>query len=63
MSNIPNLPHHCNSWVVTRKADDEVIGEFYNRENIERFNPEKVIIETADVYLCGLNKISRGKES
>lgn len=56
MSHIPSLPHHCNSWVVTRKADGTVIGEFFNRKNIERFNPEKVLIQTADVYLAGLNK-------
>ncbi len=56
MSHIPDLPHHCNSWVVTRKADGEVIGEFFNRNNIERFNPEKVLIQTTDVYLAGLSK-------
>lgn len=53
---IPNLPPHCNSWIVTRKADGQVIGEFYNRKNIERFNPEKVLIQTADVYLASLNQ-------
>lgn len=57
MSHIPKLPHGCNSWVVTRKADGRVIGEFYNRKNIERFNPEKVLIQTTAEYLANLNVI------
>lgn len=55
MSHIPDLPHYCNSWVVTRKADGEVIGEFYNRKNVERFNPDKVLIQTSAQYLAGLS--------
>ena len=54
MSHIPALPHHCNSWVVTRRSDGQVIGEFYNRKNIERFNPEKVLIQTTLEYLSKL---------
>ena len=56
MSHIPQLPHHCNSWVVTRKATGEVIGEFYDRRNVERFDPEKVTIQTTAKYLAALNK-------
>lgn len=55
MNHIPPLEHHCNSWVVTRKATGEVIGEFYNRRNVERFNPDKVTIQTATQYLASLN--------
>ena len=56
MSHIPALPHHCNSWTVVRKADGQVIGEFWNRSSVERFNPEKVrILPTCD-YLASLNK-------
>lgn len=54
MTHIPPLEHHCNSWVVTRKATGEVIGEFYNRRNVEKFNPEKVTIQTAAQYLASL---------
>lgn len=56
MSHIPQLPHHCNSWVVTRKSDGQVIGEFFNLASVERFNPEKVLIQTTDAYLAALNK-------
>lgn len=55
MRHIPELEHHCNSWVVTRKADGQVIGEFFNRKNVEQFNPEKVTIETTLQYLCRIN--------
>lgn len=56
MNHIPPLEHHCNSWVVTRKATGEVIGEFYNRRNVERFNPDKVTIQTATQYLASLKR-------
>lgn len=56
MDHIPALEHHCNSWIVIRKATGEVIGEFYDRRNVERFNPDKVTIQTAAQYLAALNK-------
>lgn len=55
MSHIPPLEHYCNSWVVTRKTTGEVIGEFYDRRNVECFNPEKVTIQTAAQYMAALN--------
>lgn len=54
MNHIPTLEHHCNSWIVIRKATGEVIGEFYERANVEKFNPEKVVIQTAAQYLASL---------
>jgi hypothetical protein len=56
MSNVPDLEHHCNSWIAIRKSDGKVIGEFYNLSSVERFNPEKVLIQTAVQYLSSLNK-------
>lgn len=55
MKTIPELERHCGSWVVTRRATGEVIGEFYDRKNVERFNPDKVFIETAAQYLGRIN--------
>lgn len=52
---IPALEHHCGSWVVSRKDTGEVVGEFFNRSNVEKFNPEKVVIETALQYLNRVN--------
>lgn len=53
---IPELEPHCGSWVVSRKADGSVIGEFFERSNVERFNPETCLIETAAQYLGRLNQ-------
>lgn len=59
---IPELEHHCGSWVVSRKSTGEVIGEFYERSNVEKFNPATCLIETALQYLYRLNReIAEGK--
>lgn len=49
------LDQHSGSWIVTRKSTGEVIGEFYDRKNVERFDPEKCLIETAMKYLGRIN--------
>jgi hypothetical protein len=43
------------SWILTCKSDGEVIGEFYDRRMVDRFNPSKVLIETAGEYLGRIN--------
>lgn len=53
---IPPLEHYCNSWVVTRRADRSVIGEFYSREIVAKFNPATCVIETAAMYLGRINR-------
>ncbi len=52
---IPPLEHSCGSWIVSRRATGEVIGEFFDRTNVERFNPQTCLIETALTYLCRIN--------
>lgn len=52
---IPPLEPHCGSWIITRRASGEVIGEFSERSNVEKFNPETCLIETAAQYLGRLN--------
>lgn len=56
MTHIPDLEPHCGSWVVIRKSDGVVIGEFFNRKNVEKFDPEKVTVMTTAQYLGSLNK-------
>jgi hypothetical protein len=56
MKTIPELEPYCGSWVVTRKATDEVIGEFFNRHNVEKFNPDTCLIETTAQYLGRINR-------
>ena len=52
---IPKLERHCGSWIITRKGDATVIGEFFDRRTVERFNPDTCLIETAAQYLGRLN--------
>jgi hypothetical protein len=55
-SHVPEQENHrCNSWVVTRRATGEVIGEFFDREAVARFNPEVCLIETTIDYLGRIN--------
>ena len=44
-----------NSWVVTNRSNGKVIGEFYDKKNVDKFDPNKVIIEPAHEYLPRLN--------
>ncbi len=53
---VPPLESWCGSWVVSRRATGEVIGEFYDRRSVERFNPETCVIETAQQYLGRVNR-------
>jgi hypothetical protein len=48
---VPELEHSSGSWVATRKSTGEVIGEFYVRDNVEKFNPATVLVETILQYL------------
>lgn len=51
---VPELEPHCNSWVVSRK-NGVVLGEFWNRANVERFNPDTCFVETTAQYLARFN--------
>ncbi len=53
---VPELEHHCGSWVVTRKSDDAVIGEFFHRSTVECVNQARYRVETALQYLARLNE-------
>ena len=52
---VPELKHGCKSWVATRKATGEVIGEFFVRASVEKFNPKTVLVETTADYLARYN--------
>jgi hypothetical protein len=34
----PPLPYGNGSWIVKRRATGEVIGEFFNPDNVRKFN-------------------------
>jgi hypothetical protein len=57
---IPPLEPHCGSWVVSRKTG-EAIGEFYERANVEKFNPATCVVETAAQYLGRVNSQHKTK--
>jgi hypothetical protein len=52
---ISDLEPHCASWIVSRK-DGTLIGEFFDRRIVERFNPETCTVETAAQYLARINR-------
>lgn len=52
---IPELEHHEASWVVIRKEDGHVLGEFTNRKTLYRFNADKVQVKTIVQHLASLN--------
>ncbi|MFC8688188.1 hypothetical protein [Brevibacillus porteri] len=52
---VPERDHFSGSWIVTRKTDGSVIGEFYDLKNVEKFNPDTCQVETAYQYLCRIN--------
>lgn len=56
---IPALAHYEGSWVVTRKDGDTVVGEFFERSNVERFNPATCRVETIGQYLGRVNRAIR----
>lgn len=56
MIHIPELESFCGSWIVIRKNNNEIIGEFFDRKNLEKFNPEKAIIKTSYQHLVDVNK-------
>jgi hypothetical protein len=56
MNHVPKLDHLSGSWIITRIKDGSVVGEFYDINNVSRFNPETCNIETAYQYLTRINK-------
>lgn len=51
---VPELDQYCGSWVVSHH-DGSVIGEFYDRSDVERFNAATCRVETAAQYLGRIN--------
>lgn len=59
---IPELEHHCGSWVVCNKASGAVILETFDRRTAERVNQSKYSVETAAQYLGRLNNKIRSEQ-
>ena len=52
---VPALQPYEGSWVVTRKADNSVIGEFFDAASVAKFNPDTCRVETIHTYLARVN--------
>lgn len=53
--NPPPLPHGNGSWIVKRRATGEVIGEFFNPNNVRKFNRRTCEAIPIGAYLASLN--------
>lgn len=52
-----------DTWILTRKSTGEVIGEFYDYKNVLKYDPKKVLIETAREYLGRINQEIKDRDS
>jgi hypothetical protein len=52
----PPLPRFNGSWIVKRKCDGEVLGEFYEPESVRQFNGATCEAIPIGEYLASLNK-------
>ena len=60
---IPELEHHCGSWVVCNKASGAVVLETFHRATAERVNQAKYGVETAAQYLGRINQKIRTEQT
>tara|TARA_R110000796_G_scaffold54272_1_gene126896 strand:- start:199 stop:393 length:195 start_codon:yes stop_codon:yes gene_type:complete len=56
MQTIPELEHHCGSWIAVSRATGKAVAEIFERRNVERVNLDRYEIQTAAQWLANLNK-------
>ena len=56
MQTIPELEHHCGSWIAVSRATGKAVAEIFERRNVERVNLDRYEIQTALQWLVNLNK-------
>ena len=54
MSAVPNLEHHCGSWVVVDRATGQSVLETFDRKTAEAINQDRYQVLTALQYLAAL---------
>lgn len=59
---IPALEPHCGSWIVVRRATGEVVGEFFDKASVERFDPAVCEVRTAQQHLAAVNRALKTKK-
>lgn len=60
---IPELEHHCGSWIIVRRATGLPVLETYSREVASAVNAERYEVLTALQWLARFNKSLARKES
>ena len=56
MQTVPELEHHCGSWVVVSRATGKAVIEIFECRNAERLNFDKYELQTAAQWLANLNR-------
>lgn len=58
----PPLPRFNGSWIVKRKIDGEVLGEFFEADSVRQFNGATCEVIPIGVHLAHINnRIREGK--
>jgi len=52
---IPELEHHCGSWIVVRRSTGEAVLETFERRTAEAINQDLYEVRTAAQHLASLN--------
>ena len=60
MTQVPELEHHCGSWIVTDRTTGVAIYETWKRSVAEKINQDKYHVWTALGYLASLASNIKG---
>lgn len=53
---VPELEHHCGSWIVVNRGTNDAVIEIFTRSIAEKVNTVKYEVLTALQYLARLNR-------
>lgn len=59
MTNVPELPANCNSWIIVRKGTNDAVAELFKRSSVERINFDGYEALPACEYLARYSLIVR----
>lgn len=54
---IPDLEHHCGSWIIVDRTTGKPVLELFSRNTVEAINQDRYEIVTANQWLSRLNGI------
>lgn len=52
---IPELEHHCGSWIAVNRETGQAVAEIFERANAERVNFDRYELQTTAQWLASLN--------